>query len=221
MAAIARIWIAFVCLILCLGLSVAGGQQVQVSGQVSYQSGAPVQHAHVVFWSYAGGSMIQPTTETDEHGNYTLTLRLNDDGVISASKQDSGFPDAELAFYDPTRYPSLRIIRASRLEPIYGVDLKFNQPQKTIRWKIVDADSGNPVQGARADVQMVHNKEITGSVLPDRQGDLTIVIPYRPMQIRIRAKGYVDQMFTEVAPPPVNGESFRLTERTVSLHHLR
>jgi len=194
---------------------------VLVSGHVYDRMGAPVRHARVVFWSYAGTAAIQPITESDKAGAYTLDISGLSAGAVSASKEDEGYPDAVLAFYGRSGYQSFQAIDSKFFVLGRSLDLRFGEPQTTIAWTVVDSGSGEPVRGARANLQTVSNREIAGSRTVPERGEFVFVLPRDPINIRMSASGYADQTFVEQDHAgAVHSGVFSLSRRTIRLRRL-
>ena len=212
----------FALLMLCtiIGVSVDGSAApVRISGRVLYKTGAPVYHARVVFWSFGAVGSLQPITQSDENGYFSLDIQELSSGSISASKVSEGYPDAAMAFYGRSGYRSLQVIDLKTYVPNHSVELHFGEPQQTIAWTVIDSATGKPVRGARAYLQTADNPQITGSETIQEGEAFLFVLPRNPVKIRISAPGYADQTFVEQDQSDATSHSgiFSMQKRTIQL----
>jgi hypothetical protein len=193
---------------------------LQLKGHVIYTSGVPVKQARVVFWSFGAVGAIQPITQTDDDGAFSLDVSTVGPGALSASKVNEGYPDAELAFYGNSGYRSLQVIETRSYVSGQNVELVFGDPQKTISWIVIDADTGEAVKGARAVLQASENPAITGSETIREGEPFLFVLPRSPVKIRITAPGYADQSFVQSDSTPAIGQGFSLDKKEIRLQPL-
>ena len=211
--------LTFACVLNQLALAQSSG--LLITGRVLYREGTPVKDAKVTFWSYAGGSILQPVVNTDANGKFSLTLPQPSEGAVSASKTIEGYPDAVLAFYGRSGYQSFQVIDPKPLPATRNATLVFGHQQTTIAWKLVDAETGKPIHNAHAFLQAANNPEITGSEGIAEGEDFLFVLPHNPIRITIRAAGYADRQFVEQdSLEAVHTQAFALDKKTIRLEPL-
>ncbi len=173
-------------------------QYVVLAGHVLYKTGAPVRNAEVEMHFYAPMSGIKPQPQkTDESGAFTLQTPPFGEGVISASKESEGYPNAALAYYERAAYKSIRQVDIKPDTKLDEIVLIFGDPDATIQFTIQAADTRDAVRNARVAVDLLSQPNVAGSYSATREGTFRFVLPKRPVSVRITAPGYVEWSYVD------------------------
>ena len=179
-----------------------GGQQITVSGRVIYKDGSPVNQAHVEVHFFGPTSGITPEATTNAGGEFTLQAPLNGRGVVSASKPSEGYPNGALALYEEGKHESLWPINLISSDRVQGIVLRFGEPDTLLKLRVVAMNTGLSLQSARVTISLVDKPDLFASYSVSEHGEKTIVLPRRPVNVRVSAPGYVDWSWTN---PKSNG----------------
>ena len=132
-----------VCWFFLAAIALAQGQGV-IQGLVVNEEGTPIAEAKVHAEPLDGrtrGTLVR-YVETDAQGRFRIDRLEWGKYMISAKKEESGYPDMMYAFYNNNLFTTVTL---SQLSPLADVRIQLGPQAGVLTGTITDAESGNPV----------------------------------------------------------------------------
>lgn len=149
--------------------------------------------AEVEVHFYGPVSGVAPSAQkTNERGVYTITTPAYGKGVISASKQSEGYPNAAMAYYEQEARTSLKRVNLLASTRLRGVNLTLGNPDAVVKFEIVSRGTQKAVGDARIQISLATQPEICGSYTVPPNGIFSFVLPDRPVKVKVTAPGFAE-----------------------------
>jgi hypothetical protein len=110
-------------------------------------------------------------------------------GVITASKPEDGYPRSEYVMYGK-RPESMQPINATLANSPIQVELRFEERDAIIEWKVRSKVDRSPVRLALFNVTWVDGPQVFFRSAASEAGVLRFVLPKHPVLITISAQGF-------------------------------
>jgi hypothetical protein len=166
--------------------------EVTVEGRVVDNHGVPVAKAEVGFFPYSGFTGILRGGITATDGTFVFQMPPLGEGSIGAWKLEAGFPDARWAIYGKKDRPSVRKINATVAASPIHVELRFEEPDAMVEWKVLSKADHSPVRSVTYSVAWSDDPEIYVQSSTSDTGIFKFVLPQHPVLIKIGAPGFRD-----------------------------
>lgn len=163
--------------------------KVTVMGRVVDSHGVPVADAMVS--AYPPMAELHHGARTAADGTFVFHVDPFGAGVITASKREDGFPDPRWALYGK-RPESRQPINATLAASPIQVELRLEERDAIIEWKVLSKVDGSPVRLAQFNVTWVDDTHVFFRSGASEMGILTFVLPKHPVLITISARGFRD-----------------------------
>jgi hypothetical protein len=163
-----------------------------IEGQVLDAQGRPLAGAKVDGFPLQGqrDAGVLPTTFTDQNGKFFLDGVMPGTHLISASKEEEGYPSTFFAFFvvDPKATSEVTVYNQQVTE---GVLLRLGPKAAKLVGQIVDAQTGRPVNDAEMVLSRVDNPNHRYSIGPNRgEGRFERLVPPVAFKLKVSARGY-------------------------------
>lgn len=114
-----------------------------------------------------------------------------------AQKPNSGYGDAEFAFYSVGRPPSPQVdIKAA--DKSVNVMVNLGEPGGILKASVVDEETGEPVTTARCRLSLMQDANTYISLSVRTEGGIDTPVPPLPLDMAVTAPGYEDVRLTDV-----------------------
>ncbi len=169
-----------------------------VSGYVTYMDGSPVDGAEVEVHSFEGASGIRPApARTNKVGYFKVDNAPVEEGVVTASKIDEGFPNAALALYGRSGYASLKRIDVKPGVRLESITLKFLKPDAILHLEVRDVNTRRAVEDARILIAWPDDPDAMTSQAVPENGAFEFVLPKHRVAIKVTAPAYADWTYKD------------------------
>ena len=158
-------------------------------GKVLDSNGMPVANAMVS--AYPPMAELHMGARTAADGTFVFHVDPFGAGVITAEKPEDGYPDPAWTLYGK-RPESMRPINATLANSPIRVELRFEERDATIEWKVFSKVDGSPVRRAQFNVTSIDDPHVFFRSDVSDAGVLKFVLPKHPVLITISAPGFRD-----------------------------
>lgn len=163
--------------------------KVTVMGRVVDSHGVPVADAMVS--AYPPNAELHMGGRTAADGTFVFHVGPFGAGTITASKPEDGYPELGWTLYGK-RPESMQPINATLANSPIHVELRFEERDAVIEWKVISKADDSPVRYAEFNVTSVDNPHVFFRSSTSDTGVLRFILPKRPVLITISAKGFRD-----------------------------
>lgn len=163
--------------------------RVTVMGRVVDSHGVPVADALVT--AYPPNAEIRMGARTAVDGTFVFHINPFGAGFISAEKPEDGYPTPDYVMYGK-RPESMQPINATLAASPIHLELRFEERDAVIQWKVVSKVDGSPVRYAEFNVAWVDDPHVFFRSSTSDVGVLRFVLPKHPVLITISARGFRD-----------------------------
>lgn len=148
-----------------------------------------------------------PCVQTDAEGRFSIPVEVSGTYFMTAKKESEGYPHSQHVFYR-VPYLHLNTLVVADGESPPAVTLQLGPPVAQLTARIIDAETGLPVNSARVRLCRTESPKycatfdqdgpsVRYAVGPD--GRYTVVAPPSPVAVEVMAEGYEDW----AAPEPL------------------
>lgn len=136
-----------------------------------------------------------PVVRADESGKFFLDGLTPGEHRIFASKEEAGYPSTDYAFLlaGETSLPKITVFNKRVTE---GVVIRLGAKAARLVARVVDAETGEPIEGVEVVLARADNPEVYLSFGLNREnGGLDRLVPPIPFKLTVSAPGYKDWYF--------------------------
>lgn len=163
--------------------------KVTVMGRVVDSHGVPVADAFVT--AYPPTAELHMGGRTKADGTFEFRVDPFGAGVVTASKPEDGYPDLGWTLYGK-RPESMQPINATLANSPLHVELRFEERDAIIDWKVRSKADGLPIRFAEFNVTSVDDPHDFLRSSTSEAGVLRFILPKHPVLITISSKGFRD-----------------------------
>ena len=187
-----------------------------VKGRVLTEDGTPLAGAMVYFQSDHPSTGRPTTVQTDQSGNYEVTLQESGTYTIHAFKSESGYPDVLLAF-DLSPNQVVRRVTVTSGKDLAGVDVKLGSKSAMLHLHAIDKGTRQPLK--LTDYKLCHVQEPKYCLNSRGPGDFDLLVPPTEMSIQASSPGYADTNYREENRPFIRMRPSEERDVVLSLAH--
>lgn len=164
-----------------------------LKGRVLDGNGQPVVGAQVTLDEVnSWGSTVLPIATTDEHGEFSFPELPAAEYKVNAGKEKDGYPNTRFELYS-TGDEVVPQVTVYAGQVTSDVVVRFGPKAPKIVGKVVDAETGEPVENAVIVISRLGepgSRLMTGTNKEDEKGGFALLVPPVPVMVEISAPGY-------------------------------
>ena len=164
-----------------------------VSGRVLDADGQPVENVVVKAENMGVPTRLQPQTETNQDGEFTITRLTPGQYLLYTRKEEDGYPRTEFNLYD-VGIPNPEVTVSPR-QTAQGITLRLGPKAALLTGQVIDAVTKEPLRHADITVRRVDlpNRYLrTGLALPVELGEFKLLVPSVAITVKVTEAGYED-----------------------------
>jgi|ERR1043165_35952 5-hydroxyisourate hydrolase-like protein (transthyretin family) len=164
-----------------------------LKGRVLDGEGQPLAGAQVTLNKVGSSvSVLLPVGTTDEHGEFSFSELMPGEYKVNASKEEDGYPNTRFELYS-TGAEVVPQVTVYAGQVTSDVVVRFGPKAPKIVGKVVDAETGEPIENAVIVISRLGepgSRLMTGPNKEDEKGGFALLVPPVPVIVEISAPGY-------------------------------